>query len=458
MTRTVRFSLSIVAAAIGFSLAVRADAPYVYAIKGARLVTVSGAAIASGTIVVRNGVIDAVGADVQAPPEAVVIDGAGSTVYPGLIDMGTSAGLDINLVTEQPSSIRTFDDAERWKRDLVLRSDVMAADHLNGDAADLNKLAAAGITTALSTPPGVLFAGHSALVNVVTPADSPIVGAIAEPRKGVAVLKSPVALHVKFQVARGDGYPVSLLGAIAFVRQTFIDADYQHALEARYAKSPASSARPSSDAALEAIYGTLGGRPPSGSHEPVAFEANLAREIVRALDMAKEFKLTPIITGGQEADLTAADLKAAGATVIFNLDYPTRPKSLAPDGDEPVRELRLRAHVPKVPAGLEKAGVQFAFSSSGLTNASDFVKNAARAVKEGLNSDAAVRALTLDAARIAGAADRLGSLEQGKIANIIMTDGDLFAEKTTVKVVLIDGRRVDLDASEAPRGRGRGGR
>jgi imidazolonepropionase-like amidohydrolase len=174
--------------------------------------------------------------------------------------------------------------------------------------------------------------------------------------------------------------------------------------------------------------------------------------------MAKEFKLTPIITGGQEADLAAADLKAAGATVIFNLDFPTRPKSLAPDADEPVRELRLRAHAPKVPAGLEKAGVQFAFSSSGLTNPSDFVKNAARAVKEGLNPDAAVRALTLDAARIAGAADRLGSLEKGKIANIIVTDGDLFAEKTAVKVVLIDGRRVDLDAAEAPHGRGRGGR
>jgi len=72
--------------------------------------------------------------------------------------------------------------------------------------------------------------------------------------------------------------------------------------------------------------------------------------------------------------------------------------------------------------------------------------------------DAGRVALTLDAARIAGAADRLGSLEKGKIANIVMTEGDLFAEKTTVKVVLIDGRRVDLDATEAPRGRGRGGR
>jgi hypothetical protein len=412
--------------------------------------------VAAGTIVVRNGLIEAVGADVQAPADAVVIDGAGSTVYPGLIDMGTSVGVDIDVSTQQPSTIRTFDEAERWKRDLVLRSDVMAADHMKVDAPELTKLATAGITTVLATPPGVLFKGHSALVNVATPSESPVVGAIASPRNGVAVVKSPVALHVQFQAPRGDGYPAALLGAIAFVRQTFIDADYQRAAEARFAKSPVGSLRPRFDGALDALYGTMGGSNGSAAREPVAFEANLDREVVRALDMAKEFKLSPIITGGHEADLTAADLKAANARVIFSLNYPVRPKALAPDADEPARELRLRAHAPKVPAGLEKAGVPFAFSSSGLTNASDFVKNAARAVKDGLAPEAAIKALTLDAARIAGVAERLGSLEKGKIANLIMTDGDLFADRTTVKLVLIDGQRVDLEAPEPQRGRGQG--
>jgi len=172
--------------------------------------------------------------------------------------------------------------------------------------------------------------------------------------------------------------------------------------------------------------------------------------------MAKEFNLSPIVTGGHEADLVAADLKAQSAKVIFSLNYPARPRALAPDADEPARELRLRAHAPKAPAGLAKAGVPFAFSSSGLTNASDFVKNAARAVKEGLATDAAVRALTLDAARIAGVADRLGSLEKGKIANLTVTDGDLFADRTKIKYVFVDGRRVNLNVEEAPQGRGRG--
>jgi len=454
MIRAFRFSLSILAIALAAGLAARADAPHVYAITGARLVTVAGPAVASGTIVVRNGLIEAVGAGVQPPADAVIIDGAGSTVYPGLIDMGTSVGLDIDLVTQQPSTIRTFDESERWKRDLILRSGVLAAEHVKADAPELTKLAAAGITTVLATPPGVLFKGHSALVNVATPAESPIVGAIAPPRSGVGIVKSPVALHVQFQAPRGDGYPVALLGAIAFVRQTFIDAECQRGLEARYAKAPAGSTRPRFDSALDGLNDTLAGQGRAAPREPVAFEANLEREIVRALDMAKEFSLAPIITGGQEADLAAADLKAAKASVILSLNYPTRSRALAPDADEPARELRLRAHSPKVAADLEKASVAFAFSSSGLTNTSDFVKNAARAVKEGLTPEAAIRALTLDAARIAGVADRLGSLEKGKIANVIMSNGDLFAERTTVTLVLIDGQRVNLEAPETPRGRG----
>jgi imidazolonepropionase-like amidohydrolase len=458
-----RFGTCIAIAALAFVLGsnpiVRASRPLAgpdsiaYAIKGARLVTAAGSPINSGTVVLRNGLIEAVGADVSAPADSVIIDGAGLTVYPGLIDMGTSTGLDIQVPTQQPSSVRTFDEAERWKRELVLRSDVMAADHLKLDAAELKRLAAAGITTVLATPPGVLIKGHSALINVATPEDEPIVGAIAAPRAGVSVLKSPVALHVQFQAARtGEGYPVALLGAIAFVRQSFLDAQYQNAVETRYAKAPAGVTRPAFDKALAGLQPALG-----STREPVAFEADLQREIIRALDMAKEFGLSPIITGAHEADLVAADLKAQNAKVIVDLNYPSRPKALAPDADEPARELRLRAHAPKVAGGLAKAGVPFAFSSSGLQNASDFVKNAARAVKEGLSNDAAVRALTIDAARIAGVADRLGSLEKGKIANLTVTDGDLFAEPTKIKYVFVDGQRVDIEAPDAPQGRGRGG-
>ncbi|HEY6123423.1 MAG TPA: amidohydrolase family protein, partial [Steroidobacteraceae bacterium] len=108
------------------------------------------------------------------------------------------------------------------------------------------------------------------------------------------------------------------------------------------------------------------------------------------------------------------------------------------------------ADAPKTAGELEKGGVLFAFASAGLKEPVDFVKNAARAVKAGLAPDAAVRALTINAAKIAGVADRLGSLEAGKVANVIVTDGDLFEDKTSVKHVFIDGRLVKLVKVDAP--------
>ena len=104
--------------------------------------------------------------------------------------------------------------------------------------------------------------------------------------------------------------------------------------------------------------------------------------------------------------------------------------------------LRDRANAPKGPAALDKAGILFAFESAGLPEPKDFLKNAQKTVANGLSKDAAIKALTLNAATLAGAADRLGSLDKGKIANVIVTDGDLFEEKTAIKHVFVNGRPV----------------
>lgn len=454
--RMSKLALAVASAALACGLTLGAESPRTYAIKGARIVTVSSAPIQSGTIVLKHGLIDAVGADVAAPPDAVVIDGAGMTVYPGLIDMGSSAGTDITInmgQTQQGS--RTTDDAERAKRSLILRPHVLAAEHLRLDAPELSRLAAGGVTSVLATPPGILFKGQSALVNVTTPEFAPIVGAVVQPRAGLGVLRSPVALHVELTRVGGDGFPAALLGGIAFVRQSFIDAQYQQLVQQRYQKGAVSLARPPFDPALEALQPALAGR------LPVAFQAALHREVLRALDMAKEFKLSPIITGGIEADLAAAELKAANAKVLFSVNYPARSRALAPDAEESAREMRLRARAPKTPAALAAAGVPFAFSGAGLATPADFVRNVARAVREGLSEEAALRALTLDAAAIAGAVDRVGSLEKGKIANVIVTSGDLFSEATRVRHVFVDGRLVNIEpAAPSPGrgGRGRGGR
>ena len=441
---------AILGAAVLLTAAPGANAPVAYAIKGARIVTAAGSPISSGTVVMRAGVIDGVGAD-TVPADAVVIEGAGLTVYPGLIDMGTAVGLDIQTNQTQPEGLRTTEDVERWKRTQIFRPDLLAADHVRPDAAELSRLASIGVTTVLATPPGSVVKGQSALVNVVGPVDEPQIGNVGDYRRGLQVVRAPVALHVEFTpTVRGDAYPASLLGVIAFVRQSFLDAQHQQLVAEHHARVK-SGPHPVYDPALEALQPALAGT------LPVAFEADLSREILRALHMAREFKLDPVITGAREADTLIDELKAQNARVIYSLNYPLRSRMLAPDADESVRELRRRTGAPKVPAALEKAGVLFAFSSSGLRESRDFVRNAARAVKEGLAADAAVRALTINAARIAGAADRLGSIERGKAANVIVTDGDLFEEKTRIRHVFVGGREVPVEEPQ-PERRERGGR
>jgi imidazolonepropionase-like amidohydrolase len=454
MSTAVRFSTCVAAAAVAFAVGARADAPHIYAIRGARLVTAAGAPVATGTLVIRNGVIDAVGANVQVPSDAMVIEGAGLTAYPGLIDMGTSTGLDVPVNPTPPANLRTTEDQERWKHGVIFRPDLVAANHLQPDSPDLARLASAGITTVLSTPPGSLVRGQSALVNVAAAPDEPQIGAVADPRKGLQVVRTPVALHVALGAGGGrGGYPASLLGSIAFVRQHFLDAQHQQLAQQHYERAKNSAARPAYDPSLDALQPALARR------LPVAFEADLSREILRALKMAKDFNLDPVITGAREADQVVADLKAQNARVIYNVNYPARSRALPPDADESLRELRGRAQAPKTPSALDKAGIVFAFSSEGIREPREFVRNVGRAIKEGLSPDTAIRALTINAARIAGADARLGSLEPGKIANVVLTDGDLFEERTRVKHVFVDGRPASIEDAppQGGRGRGRGG-
>jgi len=428
-----------------------------YAIRGAKIVPVSGAEIASGNIVLRNGLIEAVGANAAIPSDAIVIEGAGLTVYPGLIDMGNAAAIDAPTVDTGggrggPVAVpgQSRESLERAKRLSILRPDYQAAEHVRIEGPELTRLAAAGITSVLATPGGNIFRGQSALVNVVAPPDDPQIGSVADIRSTMTVVEAPVALHVNFNPGGGP-YPASLMGAISFMRQSFMDAAWQRQALKYYEKNPA-TARPAWDPALNGLL------PAIDRQIPVAFQADEAREIARVLRLAKELNLRPIVTGARRADEMAAELKAANTPVIYSLNYPTRPRTLPPGADEPIATLRARANAPKIPGALAKAGVSFAFETGGLAQPRDFVRNAARAVTEGLPADAALRALTLDAARIAGAADRVGSLEKGKIANVIVTNGDLFNESTRVRHVFVDGRMVNIESADAPAGRGGRGR
>ena len=451
-----------------------APAGLTYAIKGAKIVTVSGAVIDNGSVVMRDGVIQAVGAGVAIPADAIVTDGAGLTVYPGLIDMASAAALDTGGGDGQDQatgrggrgggggpSFATLEEADRAKRAAILRPDYQAAQNLVESSDVLSQMAQAGITSVLAVPSQGIFKGQSALVNTMYPPDDPQISTVADYRRGLAVVKAPVAQHVNIGGrGGGTGYPNSLLGTIAFTRQGFLDAQWQRDATAIYEKTGARGPRPLVEPSLDAL------KPVFSKQMPVAFDANEGREIDRSLLMAKDFGLDPIIVGGAGAASRVAELQKAGAKVIYGVNF--RSAGGGPGGGggggrgggaaDSLRVLQMAADAPKVPAVLAKAGVPFAFTGGGTLQPADFVKNAARTVKEGgLTPEAALKAMTIEAARIAGAADRVGSIEQGKIANIVVTDGDLFDASTRVRHVFIDGRPIEITAAGGPGRGGRGG-
>lgn len=415
------------------------NAPGVYAVTNAKIVTGTGAPIERGTVVVRNGLVTAVGANVQAPGDARIIDGAGLTVYPGIIDANSSLALGA-ATTEvaagrggrggapggrgaSPAQQGAPAGAPNSLHPVGLQPELTVVDLLHADQDALAGPQSAGITAALTVPATGIFRGQSAVIELA--------GETAQ----AMLVKAPVAEHIGFTPSRGGGYPNSLMGVFAALRQMLLDAQHYALEQQAYAKNPRGMRRPEPDPSLEALEPVL------QRQMPVVMEASSQREIERALDLAKEFNLRPIIAGGEEADKVAARLKAENVPVLLSLNFPRRPQA-SPDADpEPLRVLRARVEAPKLAARLQQAGVKFAFEDGGLTTWSDYLANVNRAVENGLTPDQAVRALTLTPAELLGVSDRLGTIEAGKVANLTVTRGDLFTGRVTH--VFIDGTPIE---------------
>lgn len=400
----------------------------VYAITNARIVTVSGATIEKGTVVVRDGLIESVGADAKIPADARVLDGTGLTVYPGFFDALTSLG----LAAPQPPQPRGQGGGQQSQTQQTqsnsnypngLQPEVSTFDALKAGDAQFETNRNAGFTTALTVPRDGVFNGQSAVINLAGDSVSEI------------VIKSPFAEHFTFRTVGGGLYPASLLGTFSAFRQMLLDAQRLQEWQKMYAANPKGLKRPEADKSLEALFPIINGT------MPIVFNANTEREIVRALDLAKEFKLNAIIAGGQEAWKLAPRLKEQNVAVLLSLNFPKRTTSMSPEADsEDLETLRFRAETPKGAARLANAGVRFAFQSGGLTNINDFFPNAAKTTENGLANDAAIRAMTLGAAQIFGVDNRLGSIEVGKIANLTVVKGDILGKEKTITHVFVDGR------------------
>ena len=401
-----------------------------YAITGAQIVTVSGPNISRGTVVVRDGLIEAVGENLRVPADALVIDGAGLTVYPGFFDANTSLGLaapaaprpgGLGGVGQQPAQTTQAQSNSNYPDGL--QPEESAIERLKVGEAQFETNRNAGFTTVLTVSREGVFNGQSAVINLAGESVSEM------------IIRPAFAEHFSFVTLRSGAYPTSLMGTFSALRQMLLDAQRLEANRRAYDKNPRGMKRPEADKSLDALLPVL------SRAMPIVFNANTEIEIIRALDMAREFNLNAIISGGQEAGKVANRLKAQNVPVLLSLNFPKRTTVASPEADaESLELLRLRAETPKTAGRLATAGIKFAFQSGGMTSINDFTTNANKAVENGLPKNAAIRAMTLSAAEILGVADRLGSIEKGKIANLTVVRGDILNKDKTITHVFIDGK------------------
>jgi len=417
-------------------LAAQGGEPRSFVIRGATVVPVSGPRIENATVVISRGVITAVGRDASFPQEAWLIDGKGLTVYPGLFDSFTDIGLapaspppgGEGSARPQPSISRGPEDrpgSTPWRD---------AAGEASLTDKRIETWRNAGFTTVVAAPKGGIFPGRAAVLD------------LAGERNGDLVVKSPVAIPVSLQpVGNFSSFPGSLMGTLSYVRQVWLDTDWSTKAEAIYEKNPRGVARPRYDRTDAALADAL------EDHAVVLIPAENSVQIRRAFELVDRWHVNGVIYGGQMGYDLADEIAAKKLPVLVDLKWPEADKDTDPDAIPSLRTLRFRDRAPSSPAALAKAGVKFAFYSGGIAAPKDILKAAKKSIDAGLSADGALRALTLATAEIFGVADRLGSIENGKIANLIVADGDLFNEKTKIKYVFVDGRRFDIREPEKPK-------
>jgi imidazolonepropionase-like amidohydrolase len=393
----------------------------VFAIRNARIVTVSGPDIENGTVVIRDGKIDAVGTNVTVPTGAQTIDGSGLSVYPGMIDAGTNMGL-----VEVPQGANgTVDTSEVGE----LNPNAKAIIAVNPHSAHIAVTRVEGITTTLSAPTGGLISGQAALINLLGTAPSEM------------ALVPHAALVINYPRIGGGGggfggfqQPASLTETLTAnerqveqIRKMLRDAEAYGRAQDAYVKDK-SLPRPDRNIVLESLVPYVRGE------QPVILRADREAEIRGALKFAEEMKLKPIILGGDDAWKVASLLKDKNVPVILTGIF-----SL------PNREDDAYDMLYELPAKLQQAGVRFCISTG---DAGAEVRNlplyAGMAAAFGLSKADAVKAVTLYPAQILNVADRLGSIEVGKMANLVVTDGDLLEIRSHIKYLFIDGRPVVL--------------
>jgi imidazolonepropionase-like amidohydrolase len=466
--RTVTFSVSVLCCILALAVIQPATAeqsdslrPTVFAIKDARVVAAPGQVLPRATVVIRDGIIEAVGADVPAPADALVMEGKGLTVYPGFLDALSHWGFDAALRRSEVGAPAAEDFAGEalaiTKADnrKGITPEFQVSTALKADDEQADNWRRLGFTAHLIAPEGGMIVGQSALVSLS-----------GRPARE-AVLRSPVAQHLAFRPIGGNDYPRVLMGLVAHCRQTLLDAGHYQRLHKSYEEAGRVGPRPPLDPALAELGLALEGK------QPVAFEADSRDDIHRGLDFAEEFKLRPILYGARNAWKATERIKEQKVPVILSLDFSDNPMSIGgrrggpgmrqgrgrgagadPDTENTLprrvqvdRERQMKEEQQNA-AVLHREGIRFAFSTAGQTGDKPWEKfrdNLGKAIKAGLSPEAALRALTLDAAHILGVEKQMGTIAPRKAAHLVVMDGDFHEAATQVRYVFADGVRFEYE-------------
>ena len=433
------------------SRAVADAGPRDWAITGGMVHVGNGTVLDEATVVIRDGLIVSVEAGSDAPAGMGRLDASGKHVYPGFItalsDLGLGAAAPQARQAGGPGGAANRPPPSRGPED---RPDTfswrLAADDLQADDDRMAARRRAGFTSAVTAPRGGIVGGRAAFLNLA-----------ADDARDL-VLDPDVAVMVRLETRGFRSFPGSMMGVLAYLRQLFMDASHYAEIWRMYEEDPAGLARPRYDRALAPLV------PAAAGEQAVLLPAALDKEVRRMVGLAREFGIRPVLYGGHEATESAAFLAEHGVPILVDLNWPKADPDADPDAQVPLRTLRLRDRAPAGPAALAAAGVRFAFymgeaprsgggppgRRGGPRGSGDDLAAVRQAVERGLDREAALTALTMAPAEIFGVADRVGTLQAGRIANLVIVDQGIFEEGATVETVFVDGviHRVDADGDE----------
>ncbi len=396
------------------------NTPQNYALTGGTVHVGAGTVLENATILIRDGSITRVGTDFEPPADVRRVDVSGKIVYPGFIDAYREVELDSDASKQGGS---------HWNPYIVPQLGV--ARDVKLDRSKDEQLRAAGITAQLLAPKAGIIKGTSALV---------LTADVAHPS---GIVRTSLAQHLRLTVPFGrnrDQYPNSPMGAVALARQTMLDADWYSRVWRAF-RGNRTLPRPEHDAALEALQPYL-----DGEHLVIVDAANELYAL-RADAFAREFGLKIALRGSGNEYRRLAEIQQTGRPLILPVDFPKPPNVATPElALNATLEAQMHWYLAaENPGRVAAAGIPFAFTTDGLKSPNEFLKAIRKAVKRGLSAEQALAALTSSPAEMFGVSDLVGTIEAGKIANLVVASDDLFAGDGKIVATWVDGREFEIE-------------